>query len=92
MSLNDSCFKTLKISGDKLPDYGTAVMKDMTQIGVLTSPAGSPKFGKIGIAILPTAQANDGNTMQVSLEDGTMADATVDVLPIYDTNKERPRA
>jgi hypothetical protein len=41
--------------------------------------------------VLRSDQAQVGNTVQVGVGDGT-ADATVDVLPIYDTNKDRPRA
>jgi len=40
---------------------------------------------------VPTEQAIVGNTVQVGLGDGTV-DAIVDVLPIYDTNKDRPRS
>ena len=84
-------FVTLKVAGETLPDYGVAVSKDGDEVGVLTSPTDSPAFGKIGLAIVPTALAEVGTAVQVGLEDGT-ADATVDVLPIYDTNKERPRS
>jgi len=41
--------------------------------------------------VLRTDQAQLGNTVQVAVGEGT-ADATVDVLPIYDTNKDRPRS
>ncbi|MEX0833920.1 MAG: aminomethyltransferase family protein [Actinomycetota bacterium] len=85
-------FKTLKIDGDILPEYGATVTKDGQEIGVLTSPADSPKFGKIGLAILPTDQANNGKTVDIALEGGGTATGTVAALPIYDTNKERPRA
>ena len=32
-----------------------------------------------------------GNTLDVAVGDGTVS-ATVDVLPIYDTEKKRPRS
>ena len=84
-------FVTLRVDGDELPDYGAAVSKDGREIGVLTSPTDSPRFGKIGLAIVPTDEANLGNRVEVAVGEGT-APATVDVLPIYDTNKERPRS
>jgi aminomethyltransferase len=84
-------FVTLKVGGDTLPEYGAAVAEDGEEVGVLTSPTDSPAFGKIGLTVLRTDQAQVGNTVQVALGDGT-ADATVDVLPIYDSNKDRPRA
>jgi glycine cleavage system aminomethyltransferase T len=45
----------------------------------------------IGLAVLASEQASVGNTVEVSVDGGT-APATVDVLPIYDTKKERPRS
>jgi aminomethyltransferase len=82
---------TLRYEADALPEYGAAVTKGGEEIGVLTSPTETPRFGKIGIAIVPTVEAVVGNTVQVAMGDGTV-DATVDVLPIYDTNKDRPRS
>jgi glycine cleavage system T protein (aminomethyltransferase) len=82
---------TLRYEADALPEYGAAVTKGGEEIGVLTSPTETPRFGKIGIAIVPTEEATVGNTVQVAVGDGTV-DATVDVLPIYDTNKDRPRS
>ena len=84
-------FVTLRYEADALPEYGAVVTKDGEEAGVLTSPTDSPRFGKIGLAIVPTAQANVGNTLDVAVGDGTVS-ATVDVLPIYDTNKDRPRS
>ena len=82
-------FVTLRYEADAVPEYGAAVTKDGGEVGVLTSPTDSPRFGKIGLAIVPTAQANVGNTLDVAVGDRTVT-ATVDVLPIYDTNKDRP--
>jgi aminomethyltransferase len=82
---------TLKVEGDVLPDYGATVTRDGEEIGVLTSPTDSPRFGKIGLAVLRSGHTAPGTAVQVALADGT-APATVDVLPIYDTNKSRPRA
>ena len=82
---------TLRYEADALPEYGAAVTKGGEEIGVLTSPTETPRFGRIGIAIVPTSEAVVGNTVQVAVGDGTV-DATVDVLPIYDTNKDRPRS
>jgi aminomethyltransferase len=82
---------TLKVEGDTLAEYGAAVTKDGEEIGVLTSPADSPRYGKIGIAVLRSGHAAPGTTVDVAVGGGTTS-ATVDVLPIYDTNKLRPRA
>jgi len=84
-------FVTLKVEGDTLPDYGATVTRGGEEVGVLTSPTDSPRFGKIGMAVLGREHAARGTRVEVTLEDGT-ATATVDVLPIYDTDKRRPRA
>ena len=44
-----------------------------------------------GLAVIDRSQANVGNTLDVAVGDGTVP-ATVDVLPIYDTEKKRPRS
>lgn len=84
-------FKTLRIEGDAVPEYGAAVTKDGGQVGVVTSPAASPRLGTIGLAILDAEVANDGEKVEVTVEGGT-APATVEVLSLLDPNKERPRA
>jgi aminomethyltransferase len=84
-------FKTLKIEGDTAPDYGAAVTKDGTQVGVVTSPALSPRVGTIGLAILDADVASDGEKVEVAVGDGT-APASVEPLSILDPAKERPRA
>ena len=84
-------FVTLRYEAYALPEYGAVVTKEGEEIGVLTSPTETPRFGKIGIAVVRTDQAAVGNIVQVALGDGTI-DATVDALPIYDTNKDRPRS
>ena len=84
-------FVTLRYEADDLPEYGAAVTQDGEEVGVLTSPTDSPRFGKIGLAVIESAQASVGNTLDVAVGDGTVS-ATVDVLPIYDTEKKRPRS
>ncbi len=84
-------FVTLRYEADELPEYGAAVSKEGDEIGVLTTPTDSPRYGKIGMAVLRTDQAALGNVVEVALGDGSIQ-ATVDVLPIYDTEKRRPRA
>ena len=83
--------KTLRVDGDELPAYGAVVTKGNQEVGVLTSPAISPRFGNIGIGILRNDVASDGTRVDVALVDGT-AGATVDVLAIYDPQKRRPRS
>lgn len=84
-------FVTLRCEADALPEYGASVTKDGEEIGVLTSPTDSPLYGKIGMAVLRTDQATIGNAVEVALGEGSVP-ATVDVLPIYDTEKKRPRS
>lgn len=84
-------FKCLRIEGDAAPEYGAKVMKDGAEVGVVTSPALSPRLGTIGLAILDAAVANEGEKVEVVVGDGT-SPATVDVLSPYDPEKRRPRA
>jgi aminomethyltransferase len=84
-------FKSLKIDSDTAPDYGAAVTSRGQQVGVVTSPAVSPRVGTIGLAILDTAAADEGNSVEVAVSEGT-APATVAPLSAYDPTKERPRA
>ena len=84
-------FKTLKIEGDAVPEYGAPVTKDGQEVGVVTSPASSPRLGTIGLAILDAEVANDGEKVEVAIEGGT-APATVEVLSMFDPAKDRPRA
>jgi aminomethyltransferase len=78
-------FKTLRFEGE-LPEAGTAVTKDGEEVGVVTSLADSPRVGKIGLAILDTAAAEDGTKVEAG---GSVA--TVDVLSVLDPQKQRPR-
>jgi aminomethyltransferase len=82
---------TLRLEADALPEYGAAVTKDDEEIGVLTSPTDSPRYGKIGMAVLRSEHAIPGGVVEVAVGEGRTT-ATVDILPIYDTNKKRPRA
>jgi aminomethyltransferase len=84
-------FVTLRYDASELPEYGAPVTKDGAEVGVLTSPTDSPRFGKIGLAVIESAHARVGNTLDVAVGDGIVS-ATVDVLPIYDTEKKRPRS
>ena len=83
-------FKTLRLEGESLPAYGATVRRRGTEVGVLTSPAASPRYGRIGLAILESGVANVGERLEVDGDDGAI-DATVDVLAIHDPNKRRPR-
>ncbi|HYF11504.1 MAG TPA: aminomethyltransferase family protein [Actinomycetota bacterium] len=84
-------FKTLRIDGETAPDYGAVVSSDGREVGVVTSPAVSPRVGTIGLAILDAAAAAEGTSVDVAVGDGT-ASATVEPLSILDPKKERPRA
>jgi aminomethyltransferase len=84
-------FKTLRVDGDVLSEYGAVVTSGGEEVGVLTSPAMSPKLGNIGLAILRSDVAVDGGAVEVAMGDGTVG-ATVDVLAVYDPQKRRPRS
>jgi aminomethyltransferase len=84
-------FKSLSIDGATAPDYGAAVTKDGHEVGVVTSPAVSPRVGAIALAILDASVAEDGTVLDVAMTEGTAA-ATVGPLSILDPTKERPRA
>jgi aminomethyltransferase len=83
-------FKTLRIAGDRLPEYGAAVFRNGEDVGVLTSPATSPVHGPIGLAILRSDMAKEGTTVDVTVGDASVG-ATVDVLAVHDPEKRRPR-
>ena len=80
-------FKTLRIESDKAPEYGATVTKDGDEVGVVTSPAVSPRLGTIGLAILRTDAAVEGEKVEVG-----DAVATVATLSLYDPEKRRPRS
>lgn len=84
-------FVTLRYEADALPEYGAAVTKGGEGVGILTSPTDSPRFGKIGMAVVRTDVAQVGTTIDVALGESTVV-ATVDALPLYDTQKTRPRS
>ena len=84
-------FVTVRLGSDELPEYGAGVSRDGEEIGVLTSPALSPRHGPIGLAILRTDAASPGSEVTVEGPDGPIA-GTVDVLSIDDPRKERPRS
>jgi aminomethyltransferase len=83
--------KTLRISGDQLPEPGADVLVDGVVVGKVTSPAASPRMGLLALAKLETGHAVDGDPVEVALADGT-ATATVDVLSVKDPRKLRPRS
>ena len=84
-------FVTLRIEGEVLPAYGAEVRAAGAAVGVLTSPAISPRLGLLGMAIVRTEHASLGDRVEVELPDGTTT-ATIAELPIYDHDKRRPRA
>jgi len=83
--------KTLRLEGDELPEYGVEVTREGKPVGTLTSPALSPRFGPIALAILESAVAGDDERVEVPVGDGVVS-ATVAPLAIYDPQKKRPRA
>jgi len=83
--------KTLEVEGVEVPEYGATVTKGGEEVGTLTSPTDSPRFGVIGIVKLKTSHAADGTQVDVALGDGTVR-ATVAPLSVYDPQKLRPRS
>jgi aminomethyltransferase len=79
-------FKTLRIEGDAAPEAGAAVTKDGAEVGTVTSPTTSPRFGPIALAILDTGVATDGEKVEAG-----GAVAAVAPLSIHDPAKEKPR-
>src|SRR5262245_5428245 len=84
-------FVTVRLQGDELPDYGSPVARAGEEVGVLTSPAVSPRHGPIGLAILRKDAAAPGTEVSVAGPSGSIG-GTVDVLSIDDPTKERPRS
>ncbi len=83
-------FVTIRLD-EKGADYGTPLQTDAGDAaGVLTSPAMSPRFGPIGLAVVPVGLAIPGTAVQVVTGAGAIP-GTVDVLSIYDPTKQRPR-
>ncbi len=54
-------FVTVRYEADELPEFGAAVTKDGEEVGVLTSPTDSPRYGAIGLAVVASEQATVGN-------------------------------
>ncbi len=78
--------KTLAIEAEAAPEAGAAVTKDGEEIGTLTSPTVSPRLGTIGLAVLRSQSAVDGDKVEVG-----GAVATVSPLSLFDPQKMRPR-
>ena len=83
--------KTLKVEGDRVPDANATVLKGDAPVGTLTSPTLSPAYGVIGLAILDSEAAHEGNQLDVVTGDGERLRAAVHTLPIYDPKRRRPR-
>jgi glycine cleavage system T protein (aminomethyltransferase) len=84
---------TLRIDGDQVPEYGAAVTRDGSEVGILRSPCQSPTFDMsvIGMAAIDRDLVQDGQRVDVALGDGVVG-ATVASFPLYDTDKRRPRS
>jgi len=83
---------TLRIQGDETPEYGAAVTQDGREVGIVRSPAESPTFGgQIAMAAVDRELAEEGTQVEVALGDGTVS-ATTAPIPLYDTEKTRPRS
>jgi aminomethyltransferase len=81
---------TLEIGSDVAPEAGAAVLKDGDEVGRVTSPAVTPRFGAIALAIVSADVAVEEITVDVVVGDD-VAPATVQPLSIYDPEKQKPR-
>ena len=81
-------FKSLQIEGDAAPDYGAAVTKDGDEVGVVTSPAVSPRLGTIALAILDARRRDDGEKVEVAAS--AVGDGRGRRRSLYDPEKKRP--
>jgi aminomethyltransferase len=84
-------FKTLRIEGGTVPEYGAEVFHGDEVVGTVTSPVDSPAFGVIGLAVLRSDVAENGTSLEVALGDGRVK-ATVGDLSIHDPDKLKPRS
>jgi aminomethyltransferase len=84
-------FKSVRLEDGALPEYGAEISVGGDEVGVLTSPAASPKLGNLGLAVLRADMAADGQEVQVAAGEGSIT-GTVDALALYDPQKRRPRA
>ena len=84
---------TLEIDGDEVPEYGAAVTRDGTEVGIVRSPCKSPTFDMrvIAMAAIDRELDREGQELEVAVGDGT-ARATVGPFPLSDPGKERPRS
>ena len=80
-------YVTLKLEGAEESGYDADVVKDGKVVGRAPSPAVSPKFGAITLAVVPTELSAPGTEFEV---EGRKAVA--DVNPLYDNKKQRPRS
>jgi aminomethyltransferase len=83
-------FVTVRLESGELPEYGTPLRSGEREVGTLTSPALSPRFGPIGLAIVQAEAAAPGTPVEAVTAQGAVP-GTVDVLAIDDPTKERPR-
>ncbi len=84
-------FVNLRIDGETAPEYGAAVTRGGAEVGVVTSPAVSPRLGTIGLSVVDTAAAAEGGAVEVAIGEGT-APATVGPPNLYDPDRARPRS
>ncbi len=84
---------TLRVDGDEVPEYGAAVTREGREVGIVRSPCQSPTFDMqvIGTASIERELASEGERVDVALGEGTVG-ATVAAIPLYDTEKRRPRS
>ena len=80
----------LELDGDVVPPRGAALARSGRRVGTVTSACVSPTLrGVIGLAVVDTGAAGDGERVEVGAE---RTGAVVRPVPLYDPAKARPRA
>ncbi len=85
---------TVVVGGEESPDYGSPLLHHGRRVGTLLSPSAgrSPTVDRlIGIACIEAELTEVGTQLHATLPDGRLAPAVVEVYPIYDPEKKRPR-
>jgi aminomethyltransferase len=75
---------------DGLPGRGAVVWAAGAVVGEVTSPAQSPGFGNIALAVVDRDAAVEGATVEVETEEGSLV-GYVAPTPISDPERRRPR-
>lgn len=82
---------TLRLDGEKLPEYGMRLTRNGEVVGTLTSPTLSPYAGSIALAIVEAPLAVPGTRLDVGSASSALEAVVHTSHPAYDPDKTRPR-